>query len=105
MPRNNVLAYSPENDIPIAAVWDSGDLVGTGRLAVVMDVNWLDKSWGGRQTFSLAQNLAFFLSGLPAPPAAPVAPFHKSTGTEIGEGGGEETTPSSPGSPASDPDM
>lgn len=53
----------------------------------------------------MVQNLAYFLSGLPAPPAAPVAPFHKSTGTDSGEDRVEETTRSSPGSPASDPDI
>lgn len=70
---DNVLAYAPGSQVPVAGAWDETDLVGTqGRLVVVMDVNWLDPSRQGPQADAFAQNLALFLSGETNPPGTPV---------------------------------
>jgi hypothetical protein len=47
-----------------AALWDESSVVGGGRLAIVMDVNWAQTSYGDMRTMPQnAQNIAYFLSG------------------------------------------
>jgi Cutinase len=51
-------------------VWDNADVVGGGRLAIVMDVNWADGGYWDPNTMpSIAQNIASFLSQGTASPA------------------------------------
>lgn len=78
----NVLASAPDNDTPVAAAWNASDLAATGRLVVVMDVNWLDPSRKGPQAEALVQNLALFLSGLSSPPGDPVESSRALEGSE-----------------------
>ena len=80
---SNVLASSPLNARPIAGAWDTDDVVGDGRLVVVMDVNWLDAIWEGPQTYQLVQNIALFLSGRDTPPRAPVDPSDDPAGQGV----------------------
>jgi GDSL-like Lipase/Acylhydrolase family/Carboxypeptidase regulatory-like domain len=45
----NTLTTTFQNGVPVAtgAVWDSAEIGGgAGRLAVLMDINWLEPSWG-----------------------------------------------------------
>ena len=55
-----------------AAVWDSPDVLGGGRLAVFMDINWVQSQWWTEDTAATAYettlNLALFLNSLAAPP-------------------------------------
>lgn len=61
--------FASAGSVSLGAVWGSGDLTGTGRVAVLMDINWAEP-WEQDDTAApIAQNLAFFLSGLSAPPA------------------------------------
>jgi hypothetical protein len=63
---------------------------GGGRLAVFMDVNWLDSTNRDPVTASqIAQNVALFLSGEEAPPAPPVAlaPSRTNGGTVVDDRG------------------
>jgi hypothetical protein len=67
---NNVFAsVSGPGSTTLGAVWGASDLVGDGRVAVLMDVNWAEP-WeqDGTTAPQIAQNLAYFLSGLSAPP-------------------------------------
>ncbi len=49
--------------VPVGAVWDSGDLVGgSGRLTLLMDVNWFDNP--GR--IQVIENLLQFIDDVPA---------------------------------------
>ena len=61
-----------------AAVWDSPDVVGGGRLAVFMDVNWVQSQWWDESSAATAseitQNLALFLNHLSVPPPIPPTP-------------------------------
>lgn len=72
VPPANVLASTATT--PIAAAWGPDEVAGKGRLALLMDINWLDPRWMDSTTAGhLAQNLALYLSGKPEPPAAPAA--------------------------------
>lgn len=64
---SNTLANGGDNlDRPVAAVWDSSDLVsGTGALSVVMDSNWLLRVSGPQNdNAKLIENLQEFLTGV-----------------------------------------
>lgn len=75
---DNVFAsVSGPGSTPVAGVWGPEQLAGGGRLALLMDVNWADPFYSDPATASqVAQDLALFLSGLPAPPAAPSRTVH-----------------------------
>lgn len=65
VPAANVFASNTFSGIPMAtgAVWDGSQLTGPGRLAILMDVNWLESSYWNQTTSSaIVQNLANFLS-------------------------------------------
>jgi hypothetical protein len=48
----------------VVGVWNSSEVIGDGRLAIVMDVNWPQNTDGEpSQVLPLATNLAYFLSG------------------------------------------
>ena len=86
VPAANVLASAPGGE-PIAAVWDADALMAaTGRLVVVMDINWLDTlvhPTRGPQAAPLVENLAFYLSRLAAvPEPVAAAPSFSSTNPE-----------------------
>ena len=58
---SNVFARGPDGT-PVAAVWDSGDVIGGGKLAILMDVNWAQDSYKDASTMpDVAQNIAAFL--------------------------------------------
>jgi subtilisin family serine protease len=64
--------FADASGVPVAAVWGSADVIGSGRLALLMDVNWLeDGYWDPVSAKSIVENLALFLSGASQPPAAP----------------------------------
>ena len=47
-----------------AAVWDRTEVIGGGRVAVFMDINWLQSYWWDEATAKeITQNLALFLNG------------------------------------------
>jgi hypothetical protein len=61
------------NPIATGAIWESSSLTdGRGRLAVLMDINWLESQfWDQSTATQMAQNLEkFLISALPAPSAA-----------------------------------
>jgi Fibronectin type III domain len=78
----NVFAWAPgDPTVPVAAVWGPDQVSGGGRLAVFMDVNWLESTYRDPVGASrIAQNLALFLSGADRPPAPPVALAPSRTG-------------------------
>jgi hypothetical protein len=81
MPASSVFAYYQPDELTtqvVAAAWDRASTVGNGRLVVFMDINWAESFWEGANWSDVAENGAFFLSGLSSPPspilvAAPVA--------------------------------
>ncbi len=81
MPGSSIFAYyQPDESTTqvVAAAWDRASTVGNGRLVVFMDINWAESFWEGANWSDVAENVAFFLSGLSSPPspilvAAPVA--------------------------------
>lgn len=49
-------------------LWDNTDVVGGGRLAIVMDVNWAQSEYGDMTAMpQIASNIAYFLSGATSP--------------------------------------
>lgn len=74
-----VSSDSDGNYVPVGAVWDRSDVRGSGRLAVVMDINWLEH--GDSSVGEAAQDLALFLTGLSGPPARVSAVPHLVVGT------------------------
>lgn len=61
-PNNFVFAGSDGSGI--VAVWDNHEVIGGGRLAIVMDVNWIETEYGNMpEADALVGNLAYFLSG------------------------------------------
>ena len=81
MPGSSIFAYYQSDESTtqvVAAAWDRASTVGNGRLVVFMDINWAESFWEGANWSDVAENVAFFLSGLSSPPspilvAAPVA--------------------------------
>jgi hypothetical protein len=73
VPASSVFAYYQPGDLStrqvVAAVWDRSSIVGNGRLAVFMDINWTEPSWRATNWSDVAENVAFFLSGLGSPPS------------------------------------
>jgi hypothetical protein len=76
MPDSSLFAYYQPGDLStrqdVAAAWDRSSTVGSGRLVVFMDINWAEAAWRGANWSDVAQNVAFFLSGLNSPPSPPV---------------------------------
>jgi len=59
--ERNVFASAPDGT-PVAAVWGPDDVVGGGKLVLLMDVNWAQSNYADMSTMpSVAQNLAAFL--------------------------------------------
>jgi hypothetical protein len=56
----------------VAAAWDRSSLVGHGRLAVFMDINWAEPAFRDASWSDVAQNVGLFLSGLSTPPVPAV---------------------------------
>jgi hypothetical protein len=73
VPDADVFSYyqpgDPSTRQVVAAVWDRSSVVGNGRLAVFMDINWTEAAWRAANWSDVAQNVAFFLSGLSSPPS------------------------------------
>jgi hypothetical protein len=69
---DNVFTYVEPGDgtrVPTAAVWGADQVIGGGRLAILMDINWLEPAYHDATTEpQVAQNLALFLSSLTTPP-------------------------------------
>ncbi|MFI5735421.1 S8 family serine peptidase [Kribbella sp. NPDC051587] len=57
----NVVGYSSEPDRAVVAAWGPQDVTGGGRLAIVMDINWLAQQYRGPTWSPFVQNLAQFL--------------------------------------------
>jgi hypothetical protein len=76
---DNVLSTAVQGDYDpsgtaVAAAWDRDEVVGGGRLVLLMDVNWMEDVYRDNATApALAQNLALFLSGLAGPPGPVVS--------------------------------
>ncbi|MET0602913.1 MAG: S8 family serine peptidase [Baekduia sp.] len=62
VPSRNVFARSTSG-VPVAAAWDTADVVGGGRLVVFMDINWLSRGYRAANWTEVTQNVALFLSG------------------------------------------
>jgi hypothetical protein len=76
VPDSSVFSYyqpgDPSTRQTVAAVWDRPSVVGNGRLVVFMDINWTEAAWRAANWSDVAQNVAFFLSGLTSPPGSVV---------------------------------
>jgi hypothetical protein len=57
----NVVGYSSEPDRAVVAAWGPQDVTGGGRLAIVMDINWIAQQYRGPSWSPFVQNLAQFL--------------------------------------------
>jgi trypsin len=69
----NVFVQSP-GGVPVGAVFDNNDVLGGGRLAILMDVNWAQSTYADPATMApVAQNLAAFLAGSPQSPLSALA--------------------------------
>lgn len=75
VPDSSVFSYYQPGDITtrqvVAAAWDRSSTVGSGRLVVFVDINWSMSSFRGANWSDVADNVAFFLSGLSSPPSTP----------------------------------
>jgi hypothetical protein len=69
---SSVFATDQGSNMTVAAAWDSPSTVGHGRLVVLMDINWSEDGYRDPNWSDVAQNVAFFLSGLSKLPGAPV---------------------------------
>jgi hypothetical protein len=75
MAASSVFAsYQPDQSTTqvAAAAWDRPATDGEGRLVVFMDINWAQAYWRAANWSDVAENVAFFLSGLSTPPSPPV---------------------------------
>jgi hypothetical protein len=75
MPASSVFAYYQQTETTtqtVAAAWDRPSTVGKGRLVLFMDINWAQTDLQGANFSDVAENVAFFLSGLGSPPTPPV---------------------------------
>jgi hypothetical protein len=73
---DNVFAsVSGPGSTVLGAVWDSSEVTGGGRVAVLMDINWCEQ-WELDPVTApqISADLALFLSGLSAPPSPPSDP-------------------------------
>jgi hypothetical protein len=72
VPDSSVFSYyqpgDPSTRQVVAAVWDRPSVAGNGRLVVFMDINWTEVAYRAANWSDVAQNVAFFLSGLSSPP-------------------------------------
>jgi hypothetical protein len=60
----NNFVFAGSDGSGIVGVWGSSEVVGGGRLAIVMDVNWIETEYGNiPEADALVGNLAYFLSG------------------------------------------
>ncbi|NKE61794.1 trypsin-like serine protease [Lentzea sp. PSKA42] len=78
---DNVFAHAPDGTVPVAGVWGADDVIGGGRLAVFMDINWLEFAyWDQNSATEIALNVALFLSGYASPPQViPAATIERAT--------------------------
>ena len=77
VPASSVFAYDQvdeQTQTPVAAAWDRSSTVGEGRVVLFMDINWSEAEWRAANWSDVAENVAFFLSGLATPPTAPPPP-------------------------------
>ena len=107
VPDSSVFSYYQPGDLStrqvVAAAWDRSSTVGNGRLVVFMDINWPEAAWRAPNWSDVAENVAFFLSGLSSPPSPPIL---QSTATVVPAGpllfGAQaQTTPARATAPAS----
>ena len=83
VPDSSVFSYyqpDPSTKQAVAAAWDRASTSGNGRLVVFMDINWpeatSDFHTRGANWADVAENVAFFLSGLTSPPTPPILQAH-----------------------------
>lgn len=57
----NVVGYGSSPDHAIAAAWGPSDVTGGGRLAIVMDINWIAEQYRGDTWHLFVENLAGFM--------------------------------------------
>ena len=79
VPDSSVFSYyqpNPSTKQVVAAAWDRASTSGNGRLVVFMDINWPEATndihTRGANWTQVAENVAFFLSGLTSPPTPPI---------------------------------
>jgi hypothetical protein len=76
VPASSVFSYYQPGDLlsrqVVAAAWDRSSTVGNGRLVVFMDINWPEAAYRAANWSDVAENVAFFLSGLSSPPSPPI---------------------------------
>jgi hypothetical protein len=75
VPDSSVFSYfqpDPSTNQAVAAAWDRASTSGNGRLVVFMDINWPEANSRGANWADVAENVAFFLSGLTSPPTPPI---------------------------------
>jgi hypothetical protein len=75
VPDSSVFSYyqpAPSTKQVVAAAWNRASTSGHGRLVVFMDINWLEAASSAANWSDVAENVAFFLSGLASPPTPPV---------------------------------
>jgi hypothetical protein len=80
VPASSVFSYYQPDEFTtqvVAAAWDRPSTVGSGRLVVFMDINWPEVGSRAANWSDVAENVAFFLSGLSSPPSPilAAAPF------------------------------
>jgi hypothetical protein len=79
VPDSSVFSYYQPGDLStrqvVAAAWDRSSTVGNGRLVVFMDINWPEAASRAANWSDVAENVAFFLSGLSSPPSPPILLF------------------------------
>lgn len=61
VPSANVVASAPGSTLPVVAAWDRPDVVGSGKIIVVMDINWFAEQYRGSNWEQVAQNFVQFL--------------------------------------------
>lgn len=75
VPDSSVFSYyqpNPSTKQAVAAAWDRASTSGNGRLVVFMDINWPEANSRDANWADVAENVAFFLSGLTSPPTPPI---------------------------------
>ena len=72
VPESSVFSYYQPDELTtqvLGAVWDRPSITGNGRLALFMDINWPEAFYRATNWSDVAENVAFFLSGLSSPPS------------------------------------
>jgi hypothetical protein len=97
MPGSSVFAYYQETETTtqtVAAAWDRPSTNGKGRLVLLMDINWAESAFQGANFSNVAENVAFFLSGLGSPPTPVIiaAPFSATLPLQAHDGTASRST-------------